>query len=298
MAFVQRVLTAQFDLGEGTFGTSGSTRLMLEGLRMNATVTQNGIPELAHLQAEIFGMTLSQMNQLSTLGQLVNTIKKNTITLFAGNAGETPAQIFTGTIFNAWADLNNSPNASFRVDAQAGLIESVAPYPSTNPQGAVPAASILQQFANSWQGGMPFENNGVTTQLSNPHYYGSLKNQILACCKEAQCWWNGGDGGVFAVWPVSGSRSTPTIPTISAQTGMVGYPSFTQNGMIVKSVFFPAIRYGSLVKVKSQLKLPLTPQGQWQVYGITYNLATLTPEGDWFMELYLTPPGAVTVPPL
>lgn len=74
--------------------------------------------------------------------------------------------------------------------------------------------------------------------------------------------------------------------------------TFQQNGMNVKAVFHPAIRYGSIVKVKSSLQLPLTPNGNWQVYGITYSLDTLQPRGQWFMELYLCPPGYVTVPPL
>lgn len=297
MAFIQRRIIAQFDLNEGTF-PDGSTRLTLEGLRMSVTVTQSGIPELAHLSADIYGMTLSQMNQLSTLGQTVGLIRKNTITIFAGDEGEEPGQIFSGTVFNAWGDFNSAPDVPFRVDAQAGLLDAVAPYPSTNPKGNVAAADLLKQFAAKWQGGMAFENNGVDVQLSNPHYYGSLKNQILMCLKEVQAWWNGGEGNVFAVWPVSGSRKSASVPVISKDTGMVGYPSFTQQGMIVRSIFFPSIRYGSLVKVNSTLKLPLTPNGQWQVYGITYELETLVPHGQWFMTLNLTPPGYVVIPPL
>ena len=79
---------------------------------------------------------------------------------------------------------------------------------------------------------------------------------------------------------------------------MVGYPTFTQNGMIVKAMCSPSVIFGSLVKVKSTLRLPLTPNGQWQVAGVTYELQTLTPRGDWFMTLDLVPPGYVVIPPL
>lgn len=298
MAFVQRQIIAQFDLGEGTFGTSGSTRLTLEGLRMSVSVNQPGIPTLAHLSAEIYGMTLSQMNQLSTLGQVVGTVRKNTITILAGDADAEPSVIFTGTIFDAWGDFNSAPDVPFRVNAQAGLLESVAPYNSTNPKGAVAAADLLKQFAASWQGGMPFENNGVSTILQDPHFYGSLKNQIFSCLQQSRACWNGGDGGVFAVWPVNGWRKSQSIPEISSKTGMVQYPTFTQNGMVVRSIFFLGIQFGSLVSVKSTLKLPLTPNGPWQVAGITLDLQTLTPHGDWFMTLNLVPPGYVVVPPL
>ena len=53
----------------------------------------------------------------------------------------------------------------------------------------------------------------------------------------------------------------------------------------------------SLSKVKSTIKLPLTPNGQWQVLGLTYELNTQVPHGDWFQEMTLVPPGYVGTPP-
>jgi hypothetical protein len=35
--------------------------------------------------------------------------------------------------------------------------------------------------------------------------------------------------------------------------------------MIVKAIYSPSVTFGALVAVKSTLKLPLTPNGQWQV---------------------------------
>jgi hypothetical protein len=113
--------------------------------------------------------------------------------------------------------------------------------------------------------------------------------------QESRTYWN---GGVFAVWPVNGFRKGSGVPTISAATGMIGYPIYTQNGMIVKSMFSPAVTFGALVTVKSTLKLPLTPNGQWQVQGLTYNLDSLVPRGEWSMILALVPPGFVGTSPL
>lgn len=68
--------------------------------------------------------------------------------------------------------------------------------------------------------------------------------------------------------------------------------------MTVKSIFSAGVAFGSLVTVKTSLKLPPTTDGQWQVSGVTYNLETITPHGDWFMTLNLVPKGSVSVPPL
>lgn len=298
MAFLQRRLSVQFDLGEGTFGGTGASTLKLDGLRMSANITQPGIPQLASLTAEIYGMTLSQMNQLSTLGQLVTDVYKNSVSIFAqdDNGGDT--LLFKGTIYEAWGDFNNAPEVPFLISAQAGVLEATAPYDTTNPKGGVAAADILKQFAAKWQGGMPFENHGVTTMLKNPYYYGSLKQQIFMCLQEARANWNGGAGNVFAVWPVDGYVNNRNIPTISKKTGMIQYPSYTQSGLLVRSLFYPGIVFGGIVKVETSLKLPLTPQGQWQVQGVTYNLQSLTPNGTWEMSLNLVPPGLIGTPPL
>jgi len=300
MAFVQRIISVKFDLGEGTFTDTGSSSLNLTGLRMSTNITQPGIPEMAHCSIRIYGMTLSQMNQLSTLGQVVTNIKKNLITVYAGNSDQEPGVIFSGTIFAAWGDFNSAPDVPFMVEAQAGLIESVAPYSSTNPKGAVAAADLLAKFAADWNGGkgIPFVNYGVTTILTDPHLYGSLKNQIFSVLQQARAWWNGGQGNEFAVWPVNGVRQGQGVPTISAKTGMVQYPTYTQNGMIVKSIFTQEVIFGGLVKIESTLKLPLTPNGQWQVLGLSYELDSLVPHGNWFMTMNLVPPGFVGTSPL
>lgn len=300
MAFVQRLISVQVDLSQGTFSETGTSTITLTGLRMSVTVTQPGIPEMARLSAQIFGMTLSQMNKLSTLGQVVTDLPRSLITVFAGDADQTQGVIFSGSITAAWADFDGAPDIPFCIEAQAGLIESVAPYSSTNPKGAVAASDLLSQFASHWNNGkgIPFVNYGVVAILTDPHLYGSLKNQIMSVLQQARAFWNGAQSGVFAVWPVNGYRSGLGIPTISRSSGMVGYPAFTQNGMIVRSIFSPDVIFGGLVKIKSSLRLPLTPNGNWQVAGLSYKLNTLTPRGDWFMTLNLIPPGYAVTPPL
>ena len=56
-----------------------------------------GGADMSSLDAEIYGMTLSQMNQLTTFGTQFATVGKNYITVQAGDAGGQLSTVFVGT---------------------------------------------------------------------------------------------------------------------------------------------------------------------------------------------------------
>ena len=96
------------------------------------------------------------------------------------------------------------------------------------------------------------------------------------------------DRKTLAIWPAGGSRpGSPTL--VSKDTGMVGYPTFQQAALVVKTLFNPAIKPGGQIQVKSQIEAAC---GIWTVNKIRYELDTLTPRGRWFQEIYATIKGA------
>jgi hypothetical protein len=68
MSFVQRQLRATFRLTDGVFDGGGNSLTLSYPTRMSAHVTNMGGPASAQLELSIWGMSLSQMNQLTTLG--------------------------------------------------------------------------------------------------------------------------------------------------------------------------------------------------------------------------------------
>ena len=139
MALVQRLLDITFSLGEGAFGESGTNTVTLKGLRTSARIIKAGGPSMGNLQMEVYGMTLSLMNQLSTLGLMPTLIRRNTIVLTAGDTNSGMGTVFQGTITNAWADFQAAPDVAFHVEAHTGLIEAVAPVPPISRLWPVPA---------------------------------------------------------------------------------------------------------------------------------------------------------------
>lgn len=307
MGFSQKKLNVTFVLGTGTFGSTGKNQAKLEGLRMGCQIRRAGGVAMSTASLTIFGMTLDMMNQLNTLGLVATTVRRNSVQVEAGDE-DGMTVVFTGTITNAYTDFNSMPDVPFRVEAHTGLIDAVAPTAPQSFPNPTKASDILAGIAG--QMGVPFENNGVTTVLPPSYFYGSLRNQALAVVEHAGCLWNGVEDGTLAIWNPGQSRGGQA-PLISKDTGMYGYPSFSSNGISLRTIFNPSIGFGKKIVVESALddvlvkaqqtntnaKTPSSKkQTTWVVFDLNHNLEAQMPRGNWFSDLQASPVGTTAAP--
>jgi hypothetical protein len=89
---------------------------------------------------------------------------------------------------------------------------------------------------------------------------------------------------VLAIWPKGGARGG-TIPLIAAPPagGMIGYPSYTQIGILVKTVFNPQVAYGGKIQVQS---IVTGASGTWGIIRMDHALDSLVPKGLWESSLW------------
>lgn len=284
MALVQRLITVSFNLADGNFAGGSNTRTV-SGLRVSATIDVSGGIESGTLVAAIYGLPLDVMNQLSTVGTQLNKVDKNLINIQAGDSASGLNTVFQGLIHNAYADMQSMPQTCLRVQGSpGGAYWSVKPVPPISLSGSQDAGNMLKNLAG--QMGMGFENNGVTVKLSNPYYPGSPWTQAWRIAKHAGIVMVV-DRGVMAITPPGKPRQGNSV-TISAQTGMIGYPAFRSASVIVKSLYRPDIKAQGAITIQSDL----TPaNGNWIVNHITYELESMMPHGKWFMTMECTASG-------
>jgi len=276
MAWTQKIIVA----------TIGS--VTLQGLRMSVEIDQAGAVDAgATLNALIiYGMTKSQMNQLSNVGNKWNTYsqlndsQKPTVTIQAGDKNGL-STIYSGIVSHAMIDAMSEPQVRFIV---AGNAQAAAARKATNvisQPGAVQSQTLFQQIAQSM--GFQLENNGVNAVIRNPYLWGTdiTKMRHLAEAAKAQ-WCIDTTKGVVAVWPSGGGRQSQT-PTISKKTGMVTSPSVQTNTIIVKTLFNPSIVFGAFINVQSDVVE--AANGQWNVNGIHTELDCMVPRGRWFQTI-------------
>lgn len=289
MSFVQRRIDVSVKLATNsqtnqptTFDESGTDTVKLSGARTLVRIQNSGAPAGGSAQVDIFGMTPSLMNQLATLGLVFNLVPRNTLTILAGDdeMGMTP--VFSGTIVAGYGDYNSAPDVPFHFECNAGVADSTANAPPSSFPQATSVADIMSGFAR--QMGLSFENNNINITLPPSYFSGNVLTQMRACADHANI--NAEViGTTLAIWAKGGTRSGGPIPLVSPDTGMIGYPAYTQQGIIVKTLFNPQISFGGLIKVQSSLK-PVNDVGQWGVYKLDLALDAMAPRGQWMMTCY------------
>ena len=323
MSFVQRLISISVQLAPNTgtnqpntvAGTDADT-IMLTGSRTSVRIENSGSPVDQRAQVKVWGMTPSLMNQLATLGLVLNLVPKNTITITAGDAVAGMANVFTGTIWQAYGDYSAQPDVPFIFECLSGGADAVISVPPTSFPQAFDVATAMSGFAR--QMNLGFMNSGNVSIMLPPMYFkGSAKVQAQQCADAANIQWGTPAGNTMEIWPKGGNRTTAAPPIVSPNTGMVTYPAFTQQGIIVKTLFNPLIAFGGLIEVQSSLlsaiaaaqpaatsKSATAPAtsffpSQWAVNKLDLALDSLLPKGQWMSTIYAYNPGyaKVLLPP-
>ncbi len=299
MTFVQRRIRLKVQLANrsgtnqpNTFEESGTDTVTVNDARAMVRIANSGTPSDNVADVRVYGLTPSLMNQFATLGMVFNLVPNNKLTIDAGSENGDFTNVFTGTIFAAYGDFSSQPDVPFHFACKPYAADSVINIPASSFPGTSRVADIMSGFAR--QMNLGFRNNGVTATLENAIYRGSARRQAEQCARDAGISWGIIDGRL-EIWPLGGSRETPTIPVISPATGMIAYPAFTQQGILVKTVFNPQISFGGLIKVEStvlagiaatQAANPIRFPTVWAVNKIDHALDAIAPRGDWMSTIY------------
>lgn len=270
-----------------TFAESGTSNATISGKRASVRIQNSGAPSSSAAQVMIWGLSDSLMNQLSTLGMRLNLVPRNTLTIQAGDSsGSNFSTVFAGTITNAYADVNAAPDVPFIMECQAGLADATSNAQPTSYPQSTDIATIMSSFARQMNVG--FENNGVSVVLPPSYFRGTVQQQIRKAAEAANINAEVVNGNVLAIWPKYGSRNTTTIPTIAAPPDgqMIGYPSFTQQGIKVDNLFDPRIAFGGQVTIKTITQALAKANGTWTVYKLDLALDCMLPKGEWRSTLY------------
>lgn len=303
MSFIERKIDVRIALNGTTFDGSNDT-LLLQGMRCQATIENysGGLGSYGSaMQLRVNGMREDDMAKLSTMGFSSGTgYKMNAIELFAGDDQVGMALIFSGAIYAGMVDYAAMPDVGVNFVAHAVFNEKMTAIAASSYKGDMDVAVMLQGLAHA--AGWAFENAGVTAKLSNHACGGSVVDQIEDICLAAGIRYDvkPGPTKTLVIWPAGGARDN-TVIELSPEKGLVGYPEYAMNSVMVTSVFNPNIEFGRRVKVvssipnfsaKSQREFGgrVAPPGQGDAFycwNVTHDLSSQMPGGPWFTRAQL-----------
>jgi len=271
----QKTLKTTIILGDGEFSGGGNTKIF-EGYATTVQVTKAGLPEKNSAEVRIHGLKMADMEQLTFLSFLPGEYRKNHILIEAGDKGENLSVVFKGDITAASADFSTAPDVVMKFQAlTAGWSVLIADSP-TSVQGEATAASLIEQFAK--EAGFNFVNEGVTESVRNATFSGSPVQKAQAVADEigAELLM---DDETWTLQPWDKPRGDAVL--LKAESGLIGYPSFTQDGISAECFYNPRLQLGGQVKIES-----IVPRatGYWKITKLSHDLAAYT-NGRWVSRI-------------
>lgn len=297
MTFARRIINLTMTLGatpqnaNPTFPGTNSNVVNVKGLRTSVDLVKAGGRGLTTAHVRVRGLPLSVMNQLSTLGvPIIYWVGKNTLAIEAGDEDSGVSTLFIGTITQAWADFDDIPDAAFEMIAFVGAYEAAANAAPTSFPGPFDVATAMSGMATV--AGYNFVNNGVNARLPPSYFPGSIMAQIKALADAAGISYIV-DNGTLSIWPAGQQNGSAPAILLTPDTGLVGYPRYTGQGIAFRCLYTPSMTYGC--KVDLQSSLGPNASGEWVVYKLAYDLEAEMPDGAWFCEVEAARPGFAVV---
>lgn len=278
-SFTRKQIETKITLREGSFGGKGNT-ITIKGLPTKVKVSKQGGKDPCKGTVEIAGLKYDTLDQLTTLAFAPLKAAKNLIQVSAGDEEHGLNVVFQGEITEATADFNQAPNIWLKLECQTGfyaLLEAKGP---TTINGNQPAATFIEQQCKAM--GYTFRNDGVTSQLKNSVFNGSPIEQAQAAANEV-----GADFWIednVAVLSPRGEKKGKAFK-LNKDTGLLGYPKLSNEGVQVEALFNAEFHIGSVVELKS-----IVPKasGNWYITKVEHELVANSPDGGpWKSSLTL-----------
>lgn len=285
-SFIKKTISVEIILGKGDFSSGGNTVIINDpeklgnnqGLPVTVNIEKPGQPDPNSATVDISGLSEDKLKQLVSLSFLPHTSQHNLISIKAGSVGYELSSVFQGEISSAWADFNGAPNIQLKIDALSGFYPQRIVAAPLSVNGTASAAELISQQAA--QIGYSFINQDITAQVRNAIFNGSPIEKSRQIAKQVGAQLIIDDKTMLL--KAADAARAGAIPLLSAESGLLGYPTFTQDGISVECIFRPDVQFGGLVKVES-----IVPgaTGTWRVTKLSHNLSAYTLSGAWRTSL-------------
>lgn len=277
--FTKKTLVVKIALAEGVFEGSDN-EITLPEVPTHVSIEKTGGDDLPSCKVDCRNLSLDLMQRLTVLSFRNLQSYNNVIKVMAGDEGGKLETVFQGEIVTAVPSFGGDGSVTFAIDAMSGyypLQLSVAP---VSVKGDTTIEFLMTQFAT--EAGYTLENNGVTGSVKNSVYRGSPIQKAQQLAKQT-----GIDliieDGKFVILPDYDTSREDVVPYFTKDSGLLGYPAFTSDGISCTTLFSPLVKVGGLIKIKS-----IVPKasGVWKVTKVHHDLEAFNPSsGTWFTDI-------------
>lgn len=286
--FTEKKLQVKIVLADDTttvFTATGDNTLIVDRLRMSVNVTASA-NQASQAVVNIWGMLESDMNALTVAFQTFGALRQNYIEIRADN-GNGYRLVFTGTIIEAQPDFRRAPDVSFQILAMFGYFKQIELAQAISFPNATDIDVFGRYFAD--QLGMSYVNQGAKATLTNQYCPGTVFDQLRQVAQAARINFYF-QGSVLVFAPLGLPNEQVPAVVLSPTTGLIGYPMYSRQGLVVTAIYDPAFQCASFIEIQdSKVK---NANGRWYPFSMEFNLQSNLPNGQWIATLQCNKGGA------
>ncbi|WP_284554232.1 hypothetical protein [Lelliottia sp. T2.26D-8] len=270
--YSNRSIRFEFVNETSSFDKSGNNTISINEARATVSFQSSGNLFGTQVTASIFGLGIEMLSALSAkaMGFFGSDTDRISMKIFVGETA-----LFVGYMTSSIANMNSIPNSALMITATANadLQNKVASPFSFN--GATPVPDILNAICNA--AGYKALITGLDgLVVTNPHYEGDIFSQLTALCNDVNVAMSVTPPSI-SFWPQDSKRDD-VKPFISPEYGLIGYPIFSNGGLMFQTQFSTLLTTGRDVQIETSLP---HASGVYKLTSVSHELSSWVADGPW-----------------
>jgi len=268
----EKALRFEFVNETSSFDDAGNNQISISNVRATVSCQSSGNLFGTQVNVSIYGLGLDMLAALSSkaMGLFGSDTERISMKIFVDTTA-----IFVGYMTSSIANMNSVPNSALMITATANadLQNKVASPFSVN--GPTPVSDVISAICKSGSYS-PYIIGLDGLVATNPHYEGSVFDQLQALCD---------DFGVamsvtppsISFWPQDSTKDD-VKPFISPEHGLIGYPIFSNGGVMFQTQFSTLLTTGRDIQLQTSLP---HASGDYKLTSVTHELSSWMQDGPW-----------------
>lgn len=288
MAYKQRSIRLEVINTNSTFDESGNNTISISNAKVHVSLQASvGLRAGTTANVNIAGLGLELIALLSFKAQgnyseaipghlqLKVYVPDDTGQEIGSGSRQSEVELFSGYMNTAIANMNATPDPVLTITATGNTDLQHTSAPPYSHRGSTPVADIITAICDSV--GYTAKLVGLDGKvLVDPHFEGDVYEQLMQVCKVSGLQLDV-TPPTITVWP-EGTTKDDIVPLVSPEHGMIGYPIFSNGGIMFQTQFSSLLAVGRLVKIQTSLP---HASGIYSMTSVQHELSTWDTGGVW-----------------
>ncbi|HBC2001479.1 TPA: hypothetical protein ACHT5R_001667 [Citrobacter freundii] len=270
--YSKRSLRFEFVNETSSFDESGNNTISISEARAAVSFQSAGNLFGTQINVSIFGLGIEMLAALSSkaMGLFGSNTERISMKVFVGETA-----IFSGYMTSSIANMNAIPNAALMITATANADLQNKPASPFSFNGATPVPDIINAICNA-AGYKAYITGLDGLVVTNPHYEGSIFTQLESLCNDVNVAMSVTPPSI-SFWPQDSTRDD-VMPFISPEYGLIGYPIFSNGGLMFQTQFSTLLTTGRNVQIETSLP---HASGVYKLTSVNHELSSWMNDGPW-----------------